>query len=75
MRNQSIGDPRGIKWNSAGTVAYITGMGSKNVVAMNRSSSRLATINVGEGPTGIALHESSNRAFVLNKFGGSIPNR
>lgn len=72
VRNQSIGDPRGVKWNSNGTLIYVTGMGSNNVAIMNVAGDRVATINVGEGPTGIALHESSNRAFVLNRFAGSI---
>ena len=30
------------------------------------------TIEVGEGPTGIALHEAAGRAYVLNKFEASV---
>src|SRR6185369_12900877 len=31
-RDRSLGDPRGIAWNTAGSRAYVTGMGSNNVV-------------------------------------------
>ncbi|WP_089718741.1 putative Ig domain-containing protein, partial [Candidatus Entotheonella palauensis] len=72
QRAQSIGDPRGIVWNANGTRAWITGMGSNNVIVINAQGTRQATIPVGAGPTGIVLHESSDRAFVLNKFSGAI---
>jgi len=74
LRKQSIGDPRAIAWKADGTTAYITGMGSNNVVMINATGARIAPdpITVGEGPTGIVLDESSGRAFVLNKFGGSV---
>ncbi|MEL6923995.1 MAG: beta-propeller fold lactonase family protein, partial [Bacteroidota bacterium] len=74
QRNQSLADPRGVAWNSSGTRCYVTGMGSNNVVVLSSNGQRAQQqpIEVGEGPTGIVLHESSNRGFVLNKFDGSI---
>jgi DNA-binding beta-propeller fold protein YncE len=74
VRKQSIGDPRAIAWKADGSVAYVSGMGSNNIIAIAPTGARLSPdpITVGEGPTGIVLHESSGRAFVLNKFGGSI---
>lgn len=72
LRTQSIGDPRGIAWDEDGDVAFITGMGSNNVVVINRQGNRVDRFDVGEGPTGIVLHDASNRGFVLNKFSGSI---
>ncbi len=80
-RNKSIGDPRGIVWNAAGTRGYVTGMGSNNVIVIDPAGNRLAPgglaqaepyINVGEGPTGITLNESAGRLYVLNKFEASI---
>ncbi len=74
-RNKAIGDPRGIRWNSLGNRAYVSGMGSNNVITINGSGVREtsgATIEVGEGPTGLALDESMNRLYVLNKFASSI---
>jgi hypothetical protein len=29
-------------------------------------------VDVGEGPTGVALHETKNRLYVLNRFSNSI---
>jgi YVTN family beta-propeller protein len=74
-RDKSLGDPRGIVWNSVGTKAYITGMGSNNVIVINNLGARnglAQTIEVQEGPTGLALDESNNRLYVLNKFHSSI---
>lgn len=72
LRAQSIGDPRGVAWRADGTAAFITGMGSNNVVVINQQGNRVDRFDVGEGPTGIVLHDASNRGFVLNKFSGSI---
>lgn len=72
LKQQSIGDPRGIAWNSSGNLALITGMGSNNVIALNANGSRTGRIEVGEGPTGVVIHDAQNRAFVMNKFAGSI---
>jgi DNA-binding beta-propeller fold protein YncE len=74
-RNKSIGDPRGITWNAAGTRGYITGMGSNNLIVVNAAGARAGladTIPVGEGPTGIALDEARGRLYVLNRFAGTI---
>ena len=35
QRALSVGDPRGIEWNAAGTRAYITGMGSRNLIMVD----------------------------------------
>ncbi|MDX9911727.1 MAG: GC-type dockerin domain-anchored protein [Phycisphaerales bacterium] len=74
-RDKSIGDPRAIMFNSAGTRAYVAGMGSNNVVVVDASGARAGlaqTIEVGEGPTGLALDEARSRLYVMNKFDGSI---
>ena len=73
-RAQSIGDPRGIAWNAAGTKAYVTGMGSNNVVAIDENGLRTGSppIEVGEGPTGIVLDEARQQLYVINKFAASI---
>ncbi len=71
-RVQSIGDPRGIQWNNAGNKAYITGMGSNNLIVMGTQGERLGRVTVGQGPTGVVLNEASDRAYVLNKFDASV---
>lgn len=73
QRVQSIGDPRAIVWKADGSKAYISGMGSNNLITVNASGARIGTtINVGEGPTGIVLDAVRNKAYVLNKFEGSV---
>lgn len=74
VRKQALGDPRGIVWKADGSKAYVTGMGSNNVITIAATGSRTVPdpIVVGEGPTGIVLDETNNRAYVLNKFGASI---
>ncbi len=74
-RDLSLGDARGIVWNSAGTRSYVTGMGSNNLIVLDDNGSRAGitpTIEVGEGPTGLALDEARSRLYVLNRFEGSI---
>jgi YVTN family beta-propeller protein len=72
QRELSVGDPRGIVWNASGTSAYVTGMGSNNVVVLNGTGSAVARIDVGEGPTGVKLDEARGKLYVLNKFEGSL---
>jgi YVTN family beta-propeller protein len=75
VRDQSIGDPRGLAWNLAGTRAYVTGMGSNNVAVVDAAGTRVGlqpTIEVGEGPTGIVIDDARNQAYVLNRFEGSL---
>ncbi len=74
-RNKSIGDPRAIIWNSTGARAYVTGMGSDNLIILDAFGNRAGlnpAIVVGKGPTGMALDESRNRLYVYNRFDGSI---
>ncbi len=74
-RDKSLSDPRGIVWNTAGTRAYVSGMGTNNVAVLDASGARAGlapTIEVGEGPTGIVLDEPRQRLYVLNKFEASL---
>lgn len=82
-RDDSIGDPRGIAVNPAGTVAYITGMGSNNVIGISLETGTLGQrssvghtmevgFGLGFGPTGVKHHPTLDRLYVLNKFASSI---
>jgi YVTN family beta-propeller protein len=75
LRDESLGDPRGVVWNAAGSRAYVSGMGSNNVVVLDAAGARngiAPTIEVGEGPTGLALDDAAGRLYVLNKFESSV---
>jgi DNA-binding beta-propeller fold protein YncE len=74
-REQSIGDPRAIVWNAAGTRGWVAGMGSNNVVEIDAAGARAGGNNpvvVGEGPAGLALDEARGKLYVLNRFEASI---
>ncbi|MCH9649315.1 MAG: hypothetical protein K0U98_13830 [Deltaproteobacteria bacterium] len=80
LRDMSVGDPRALVWKSDGARGYVAGMGSNNVVVIDAAGGRLsplgasgeASIEVGEGPTGLALDEARGRLYVLNRFAASI---
>ena len=72
QRDRSVGDPRAHVWHSTGDAGYVAGMGSNNVVAIDRGGNRILEIEVGSGPTGLALDEPRLQLYVLNKFGSSI---
>ncbi|HEX6883343.1 MAG TPA: hypothetical protein VF530_08175 [Planctomycetota bacterium] len=74
-RVKSLAEPRGLAWNAAGTRAYVTGMGSDNVVVLDASGQRAGladTIPVGQGPTGIVVDDARAQLYVLNKFAATI---
>ena len=71
-RDLSIGDPRAIKWSSAGDRVYIAGMGSNNVVVLASNGTRVGLVEVGQGPTGLAVDDLRSRLYVVNKFDASI---
>jgi DNA-binding beta-propeller fold protein YncE len=71
----SLGDPRALVWSSDGTRGYITGMGSGNLIIVDAQGNRVGTntpIDLGEGPTGMALDDGRGRLYVYNRFDGSI---
>jgi YVTN family beta-propeller protein len=74
-RNRSIGDPRGVAWNAAGTRAYVVGMGSGNLVVLDATGAPVGSPSVvplGAGPSGLALDEGRSRLYVWNRFDGTI---
>jgi len=74
-RDKSLGDPRGIAWRADGSRAYVTGMGSNNVVVLDALGARAGlapAIEVGEGPTGIVLDEARGQLYVLARFGAAL---
>lgn len=78
VRATSIGDPRGIVFDSAGATAYITGMGSNNLIFVDAGGNRSGAVQSmtlgvpSGGPTGLALDEPRGQLYVLNRFAGVI---
>jgi hypothetical protein len=75
LRDQSLGDPRAIAWNAAGTRGYVAGMGSNSVAVIDAAGARAGlapVIEVAEGPTGLVLDEARARLYVLSKFAGEL---
>lgn len=82
-RRASISQPGMMAWNGAGTVAYLTAIGSRKLFRVDGAclsgpcifgANRALpdAVDVGEGPTGVAVNESANRLYVLNRFSNSI---
>lgn len=75
VRFQSLGDPRGIVWNQQGTRAYVTGMGSSNLVVLGPTGQRLepkSGVPLGAGASGLAIDEPRRRLYVLNRFDATV---
>lgn len=73
QRELSIGDPRQVAWNAAGTVGYVAGMGSGTIAVIDAAgvvTGRLAA--GGMGPTGLVVDEPRGRLYVLNKFDSAV---
>ncbi|MCC7012731.1 MAG: beta-propeller fold lactonase family protein [Planctomycetes bacterium] len=74
-RDKSLGDPRAILWRADGSRGYVSGMGSNNVIVIDALGQRAGlapTIEVGEGPTGLALDEARGKLYVLDKFESAL---
>ena len=71
VRERSIGDPRGIVWQADGQRGYVAGMGSNNVIVVDSSGARVGDpIEVGEGPTSVAL--AGSVLYAWNHFDASL---
>lgn len=72
-RRKSLGDPRTAAWNSDGTLLYVAGMGSDNLVVFDPEGNRVAgPVQVESGPVGIALDEPRSRIYLLNRFAAKL---
>ena len=74
VRDRSIGDPRGIVWNSAGTRGYVIGLGSRNLIVIDNDGQRVTQqpVELSEGPAGLVLDEGRQRLYVLNRFSANL---
>jgi len=71
----SLGQPNGMAFNGAGTRLYAAALLSRKVAVLDTTGvpgSVLTRIDVGEGPTGVALLEAKDRLYVLNRHENTI---
>jgi len=82
-RQASVSQPGMLVWNQAGTVGYLTAIGSDKVFRVDggcasgacvfgASRAAPAAVGVGAGPSGVALDEARDRLYVLNRISNSI---
>lgn len=82
-RMASLSQPGMMVWASNGSAAYLTAIGTRKLFKVNGSclsggcifgANRAVpeAVDVGEGPTGVALSEAKSRLYVLDRFTNSI---
>jgi hypothetical protein len=74
-KSLSLGQPNGMVFNTAGDRLYAAALLSKKVAVIDTGSlpgALIDRIDVGEGPTGVALLESKSRLYVLNRHENTI---
>lgn len=70
-KNLTLALPADIARSNNGTF-YVAATGSGRVGILNKDGQIQSRINVGEGPTGLALDDSKQRLYVLNRFEQTI---
>src|SRR5262249_33248449 len=68
----SLSQPGDGVFNAAGSTYYVAAFGSGKVRVPDSSGAVTARISVGGGPSGLALNESVQRLYVLNRFENTI---
>jgi DNA-binding beta-propeller fold protein YncE len=82
-RVASISQPGTMAWKGDGSVGYLSAIGSRKIFRVDGGClsgscifgpSRVTpnAVEVGEGPTGVALHEGHERLYVLNRISHSV---
>ena len=70
---QSLSQPGDGEFSSDGATYYLTSFGTSKVAVINASTGAVTDrIDVGGGPSGLALNEGASRLYVLNRFDNTI---
>ncbi|RMF71982.1 MAG: YncE family protein, partial [Planctomycetota bacterium] len=72
LRARSLADPRGVAFSPDGARGFVSGMGSNNVAVIDGDAHVVGRVDVGQGPTGLALDAARGRLYVMNRFDASI---
>ncbi|MFL6213191.1 MAG: hypothetical protein ACJ74J_04775 [Blastocatellia bacterium] len=70
-RRLSLALPADVARGADGTL-YVAAMGSAKVGVVNAAGDVQGRINVGQGPTGLAVDEARQRLYVLNRFDQTV---
>jgi YVTN family beta-propeller protein len=70
--DQSLSQPGGMAFAPAGGTIYLTALGSGKVAVLDDNATVIARIEVGEGPSGLALDQAGQRLYVLNRFDNEV---
>ena len=68
----SLAFPMGMVFTADGGTLYVAAFGSGKVAVLNDSAQVTDRIEVGGGPSGLALDEARNRLYVMNRFDQTI---
>ncbi len=68
----SLSQPNGGDWDAAGARLYLAALGSGKVAVLDAAGGVTARIDVGEGPTAVAVDDAHARAYVLNRFTNTV---
>jgi YVTN family beta-propeller protein len=69
----SLSQPGACAFTSNGAVFYLAAFGSAKVGVLDGTTGAVAArIDVGGGPSGLALNEAADRLYVLNRFDNTI---
>ncbi|MDH3626333.1 MAG: hypothetical protein OEV00_03790 [Acidobacteriota bacterium] len=82
-RTASISQPGMMTWKADGSVGYLTAIGTRKLFRVDGTCTTAACIfgadraapavvEVGEGPTGVALNSDDDRLYVLNRISHSL---
>jgi YVTN family beta-propeller protein len=71
VRAKSLALPTDIVRSSDGTL-YVSALGSAKVGVLSSVGAVRARVNVGQGPTGLALDEARSRLYVLDRFENAL---
>lgn len=71
-RALSLSIPLDMDISSDGSTIYLAAMGSRKVGVLNTSGAVTRRIVVGEGPSGLALDETRNALYVVNRFASTL---
>jgi YVTN family beta-propeller protein len=69
---RSLAFPLGMEFSADGGTLYVAAFGSGKVGVLNAAAEVQARIDVGGGPSGLALDEGRGRLYVMNRFDDSI---